>query len=495
MFSGHRLGFLLIGLLCAALPFLAVEFVPATDLPQHLAQVRMLEEIWGLAPATIDLKDAEVRLFGANTLVYVPLFLLARVFPVVLAGKLTVMLLVLLSVGALHALARKFERDPSHALVAGVLFFSLPLYWGFLNFLSGVPLFLWFLCFALAPPSPASARREAFALSLLMLGLYWAHVLWLAAAGLALVVGVLAHRLEPKVVMRRAAATLPAGALALYWYPTMAAARSRAGFDLTARYLQSPLERLGVEWFVGTLFGGIRGWFEVVATLALVAYAVFAWWASRTDANRTVCHPLLYLGVPFALFAFLAPDLYMNTILFGRRYLALGAMSLLLALPSVRVRLVQWAALAFAGVFALGTTFVWVVHDQDDLDGLREALAQVQEPKSVLGLNLGGSSQTTLLRGNPFLQTFAYFQAVHGGELSFSFAEHVSSIVAYSRPRTYTWQGGLDWFPERVTHTDLNAFDCALVNGNEREHLDFASFSGLRTRQEKSYFRLYCRSF
>lgn len=487
----RRLELLLLGLAYASLPFLAVTFVPSTDLPQHLAQIRMLDEKWGLSPPTIDLSATDIRLFGANTLVYVPMFVLARVFPLLLAGKLTVALLLLASVAALHALAKVLQRDPLHALVAGMLFFGLPLYWGFLNFLCGLPLFLWLLCYALRSATQVAAWREGAILASLMLGLFWAHVLWLPAAGLALVVGALVCRPDSKMLLARALSVVPAGVLALGWYPTLAAARAEAGFDTQARYLITLMDRLSAEWWVGTLFGGVEGWLEAAATTALLAYAIAAWWAGRTSRERRD-RGLLCLGLLFIAFALLAPDMYMNTILFGRRFLAVGAILVILALPGTS-RGVAWGAAAVTGLFSVCTTMAWALYDQDELDGLREALALVDEPKSVLGLNHRPTSD--LMRGNPFLQTFAYFQVLHGGEVNFSFAEHASSIVAYKTPRKVNWQGGLEWFPQYVTEADLAAFDCVLVNGTEAQHQRFARYSGLRTPQERGYFRLYCHAF
>jgi hypothetical protein len=70
-----------IGLMLAALPFLAVDYVPATDLPQHAAQIRPLRELWGLAPLTVDASQLVARPFGANTLCYWPMLALSAVFP------------------------------------------------------------------------------------------------------------------------------------------------------------------------------------------------------------------------------------------------------------------------------------------------------------------------------------------------------------------------------------------------------------------------------
>lgn len=483
---------LVLGLAYVGLPFMPVGFLPSTDLPQHLAQIRMLEEMWGLASPTMDLSGLEVRLFGANTLMYVPLFLLSRIFPILLAGKLTIMLFMLGSVLGLHALARDRGRDPVHALLAGVFLFGPTFYWGFLNFLSGVPFFIWLVRYALRAPE-AGLWKDAARFSLLLGGLYLAHVFWLVAGGLTLLLGACAVRGGRDAIIARALSVLPAGALALHWYPTITTARVQSGYEVSAQYLLGPAERLTPQWWVTSLFGGIEGYLEPAAAVALLVYVTAACWGARKSTAAGADRGLLLIALPFCLFALFAPDLYMNTILFGRRFLGVGAMLALLALPTIHTRVTTWAAVVCAGFFALFTTLAWVVYEQVELDGLQEALALVDEPKSVLGLSQRDTSM--ILRGFPFLQIFAYFQAQHGGELSFSFAEHVSSIVAYREPRKITWQGGLEWQPERATKADVAAFDCTLVNGNEEQHRAFVRDFGMLSPQTSGYFRLYCHTF
>jgi hypothetical protein len=167
-------------------------------------------------------------------------------------------------------------------------------------------------------------------------------------------------------------------------------------------------------------------------------------------------------------------------------------MLLLLALPASQARWTKAAALLLAAGFAVVTTLAWSVHAELELSGLRESLASVTGPRSVLGLDY--RADASILRGRPFLQDFAYFQAEHGGELSFSFAEHQSGIVALARPRTLRWTQGLEWYPQRLQPRDVDAFDCVLVNGTDDDHSRFSERFGLRSPVAQGYFRVYCHA-
>ena len=67
------------------------------------------------------------------------------------------------------------------------------------------------------------------------------------------------------------------------------------------------------------------------------------------------------------------------------------------------------------------------------MSGLKEALSAVPSTPRVLGLDF--VKESAFIKGRPFLQTVAYTQALKGGEINFSFAEHASGIVAYRERR------------------------------------------------------------
>jgi hypothetical protein len=488
--SARRLYALPLALIFVALPFFVAEYLPSTDLPQHLAQIRMLEELWGLRPPTMDLSNLTVRPFGGNTLVYWPLFMLSRMLPPLWAGKVLLLGLSLANVCALHFLARLRGRDPLHVIACGMLLFDLSLYWGLLNFLSGLPLFLWLVPLALRRGEAWGLRTFA-ACTALIAALFWAHVFWLPWAAVLLLIGQMQEPRNMRGYGLRALSLLPGVLCAAAWYPTLVKARTDAGFMVGAYYHIPVIERFSFKWLSKNLFGGGQGLFEEAFIVVVLIYAGFACWSGRRAGRAAYDLCLLTLGLSFIAFALFAPDQYMNTILFNRRYLSIGVIVLLLSLPAIEAVLAARVLCVAAAVFAIKTALFWSLFDQEELAGLRQALALGRAKSSILGLSF--RPVPSYIGGNPFLQTFAYFQVQHGGELNFSFAEHASSIVAYARPRQRSWTPELELWPERVRRRDIAAFDCTLVNAEPADHARFAAHFNISTPQREGYFRLYCR--
>lgn len=490
--------FALVGCVLAAFPFLAVDYVPATDLPQHAAQIRLLRELWGLAALTVDTSQLVARPFGANTLCYWPMLALSEVCSARDAARLSLLFWIESAVVSLHALAWRRGRPPAHALLAGMLLFGLPLYWGLLNFVCGIAPFVWLCERALVERSAARTRTKtdlAIDASLLLV-LYLAHVLWLAAAA-AIVCVVAVRGVVKQHNFRDAGLWLmcfaPLALVVARWLPELSQGRAASGMDIAALYVAPLSARLSIGWFVNTLFGGLQGPFEPLALVALVVYAAGVLALSRRALDAKFDRAVLAIGVGIALFALFAPDRYLNTILFNERFLGCGVMFVLLSLPAVSRRALSAFALVAAFGFSLVTTAAWIVFDEDELTGYTESLASLGQPQRLLELDYRKYSE--VVRGRPFFQLVAYAQAERGGELAFSFAEHQSSIVAFRSARRVPWTLGLEWYPEQAQARDVSAFDCVLVNGTPEQHQEFtARFGlGLSAQREHGYFRLYCR--
>jgi hypothetical protein len=78
--------------------------------------------------------------------------------------------------------------------------------------------------------------------------------------------------------------------------------------------------------------------------------------------------------------------------------------------------------------------------------------------------------ESAVIKGRPFLQTFAYAQVEHGGRLNASFAGFAPSLVVYRQRRPAPFTANLEWFAERVRPDDFAYFDYALINGGPDSH-------------------------
>lgn len=451
-----------ISLVLVALPFLVVRFVPISDLPQHAAQIRLLDELLGIESASVELSDYTVRWWAPGNLAYGIFFVWARLLDPVAAARASMATLALLLVLAFHALARARDRAPEHATLASMLVFSISLYWGFVGFLLGAVIFLLLLPTLLAPLDAARPWRSVGVLAAAITAIYFAHSLWLVPAALALLIGAVGVGERPRfrTVVMRMAALSPAVIASLLWLPALRSERAALGFDLGLRYL--PISgRLSIDFGCDVLLGGLVGPLEPVLLLLS-----FAWVALGISRDRAALdRPLAALGSLLLLFALLGPDAYLNTRHMNLRFGFIGGALLLLATPRMPLRDSLRHAIPVVALLVLvaSTASAWRDVEDRELRGLSASLAASPAPTRTLGLDYVGMSD--VLRTPPFLQLFAWRQALHGGELSFSFAEHRAGIVGLAGSRERSWTPGLEWRADLATVEDLRAFDQVLVVG------------------------------
>ena len=505
--GSKRLPWLLASLLLVWLPLLVVDIPPLADLPQHMAQIRQWQELLGWAPVTRDLTLLQAAPWQPNALVYLPALVFGLVAGPVVGGKLLVGLLLGLQVLALHALALRRQRPAAHAMLASLLTYNCAFYWAFANYLLAMPLLLLALC-ALDVPG-WSRRKELLVLLGFALLLAWAHVLVFGMG--ALVLGLWTLVLWPgwRQALLRGTVLLPGLLYAGGFAMALADARAAAGFHLEAAWFTPVLQRLDLDWISRAILGGIGGGLEPLLTVVLFGWLAIGLWQARsgqqepdrapTDAHSRLDRPLLAVGVALLLWAWLAPDKYLNTIVFSRRFAPFGLMLALVALPPLRVPVGQdrlllplvqrWLPAGLLVLHMAATSLAWLTWQATDLSGLRPALTAIAAPKRVLGLDFVGETETLRLR--VLLQQFAWAEAMYGGEGNFSFSEHGSSVVSFKQPRPGKWTRGLEWNAGKVSPEDLAEFDILLVAGDETVHARMPQFSGATPLTTTGIWRAY----
>ncbi len=365
-----------------------------------------------------------------------------------------------------------------------------------------------------APGVPAPLRL--LGLVVLAALLYAAHALWFAAAGVSLLTALATREGRAwgtRAALLRAATMLPTGIVAAAWYPAMVAARARGGFPLEPRMGPMPWERLAPEALVERVLGAVRGSAEPALVAGLALWGAWAVWTSRAAArtqtlddgpHARVDRPLLAVAGVLLLAGLLLPEKYVNTILFAQRWVPVGVALLLMALPFPAAGAPPTGmprAALLAGTLLLAqvaqTSLAWRASAAQDLDGLRpalDALAHVtpraKEGPTVLGLDF--APESAVMRGRPFVQTFAWAQAERGGRLNFSFAEHDSTLVTWANDADRPpFTPGLEWMPGRVGARDLALADAVLVHAEAEAHTAFAARSGLRPLTDTGVWRAY----
>jgi hypothetical protein len=465
-----------------ALPLLVISFPLATDLPQHLSQVYLAQEVLaGRADLFV------LNWWAPNNLVYLLLAALSLVAAPPLSGKLVLLLLVALWVAAHVHLARRLDRPVAHAVLASAFVFNVALYWGLLNFLIGWPVFALWLVTSLQPLTRASWLRLV-GLSLL---LYASHALWLVMGAVWLAVaGLFTEPRRPWQVAARLSALVPLGIVAALWFPSLLAARAPAAPTMEAHWFSMPHERLWPPYLARSVLRGVEGALEPLFVVGVLAWVLVALVTNRGGLRRGIDPRLLSCAALFMGLALAAPEQYLNTIFFSVRWLPCAAILSLLALPAPRLprRIVLCSAFALVAGFSVLTARVWSVFERTEMTGLGAALEALPPHQRVLGLDFVKTSP--LLRGRPFLQTFAYAQAMKGASLNFNWAEHASGIVTYRERPPRPWTPGLEWWAERVRDDDLRWFDYVLVNAPPEFHATIPART-LRPVTADGRWRLY----
>ena len=464
----------------AVLPFLVVTFPPVADLPQHVAQARLLEE--ALADPGSPYRIQWLTPYG---LVYA-LFALGRaVAGPIAGGRLAMAAITVAWVGALHLLAAQRGRPAAAATLASLLAFHHALYWGFASFLLGWPVFVGWLLWT-GRERAARPLREGLGTFALAAFLYLTHALWFAAAVGWLAVDAAVRRRPVRELAARAAGVAPVAALAGAWF----AGVGGTSFGTPPLWL-APLRRLDPRWLVEAAFGGLRSGMETLAFVAVLGWLLAAVLGGRRRPGRGWDRSLAILGLLFLAGALLLPDKYTNTIEFNTRWMPPALALLLLAAPPVPLGRRTAAALAAALLvgYSTFTAATWRRFERVELAGLEEALTALPEEPRLLGLDYVRHSRW--IDNRPFLQTFAWGQALRGGELNFSFAEFPPSPVVYDPPRRTAWTGGLEWFPERVRTADLTHFDHLLVHAPPQLHRTIAGRDEVEAVTRGGAWRLY----
>lgn len=469
------------------LPCFCTDFLPVTDLPQHLAQLRLLLDTAG--------DPYEIAWLAPNGLVY---YLGALTFWGVgerhVAAAWTALLVFGWGLGC-FALGRRAGAHWSSPLLASTVVYSGPLYWGFFNFLVGWPVFVAFVLRLWGAP----CRRRSFALFAMSGLLLWAHALWFAMGCVVLSLVVLAERRPLAQSVLKAALMLPFGLSSLVWLADLRAYRKAVGFELHTLWIDSFLAGLNpVSWLTDGLVGPLP--LVGIVSLANILTAAYLVWAlaARTgrrgrDHDRSswaLSIPPLAMGAVY----FVAPDIHLVTMDLASRWFPVALAWLLATSPPFPrlQRTTGTLAVAISAVFLLQSVIAWSEFGRVEMSGLEASLREVDRGDRILGLDL--IPRSSRFGRRLFVQVPGYATAFRGATSNFSFAAHGTSIVRYRDPSAQgsrPWTRGLEVQGFTVTRTDYDHFDKALVNLPETEHERYARQPWLRPLTTLGRWRLY----
>jgi hypothetical protein len=464
--SRHRtdprltIALLLLTLYATIVPFWTTIIPPSTDLPQHLSQIYLLEQT--LSGARTDL--VVTPWYYANTLIYALIYVFWHLTDPITVGRLTLSTLAASWVLAGYFLARARNRPVENWLIGIPLTFNFLFYWGLLNLLIGWPIF----CVFIVMVERASLRFRTLQLALIALLLYYAHALWFAMANVWLTLFLMLQK--PKSRSSFVAAMIPAWLLALNWYPKLVESRYGSGVNTGVIWGKIPIERLNFGYFTDAALGGMQGELEPFYVYLLIAWVVGIVITRHKKLDSETDKPMLFGAALLILCYWALPEFYLNTIFFNKRWLPCGLILLLLSLPAPSIKplyLNVIGAMTIA-IFSCATIAAWRNWEHEQLDGLMNAIDQIDSRDRVFGGDMLGSGLN--LKGRPNLQIAGYVQALKGCNINFSFTEHFTGAVQYSERRASKMSSRTLWSPPMSSPEYLRNFDKVLLGGDEAQH-------------------------
>lgn len=441
-----------------AVPFLSTTFPPITDLPQQTAQIRLFWETLN-DPAG---SPYRIQWLAPYNLSYVIIGVAVELFGYAHGGRVAMMAIAILWVVSIHFLAYRRNRPVESAVLASVFSLNVLVYWGFYSFMLGMPLFvIWFLMNT-EGPGDRFGLKDAITWIAMAFLLYFTHFLWFVACCVTVVAAGLFLRLPWRIILYRVACLLPVLVVFVYWW-----ARPE---DFNP-YVVSPIwrthyaDRASLGMVVHFALGGLSGVAPHIVILGIVAWIVIGarqkWqniWAEM-DKGLFLTAVMVFGGV------LILPDQVDISVLVWQRWLPVAAVFFVLAMPAPRMP-VFWrrlVAVALVAVLSVGTTVAWVEFQKRDLSGLPEALDALPPNSRVIGLDY--CKLSPLVEGRPYLQIFAYAQALKGGRLNFSLAEMNRCLVVFRDREFHPWTRKLEWYAEKAGPRDVRFFDFVIACG------------------------------
>jgi hypothetical protein len=467
-------------LVLVAVPFLLVRYPPITDLPQHVAQIRLF--IDAVTNPMTFYKVQWLTPYGAS---FVLLGLTWFLFGPAAAGRIAFLVMALVWVAAVHWLGWRRKRAATAAVLATILVFNHTLYWGFYSFLAGWPLF----CIALETERGLRRKpfgwRSAAILFALTVALYFTHALWFAFTGLW--VALVGLRLPWRAQLARLSCFAPLGLLAAWWFPHLA----QRGFYGPTFWDRIGFARMTLDQLADSVLGGITGNAEPLMVGVLIVWIAWGWLSSRGRWRVEADLELLAVGGLFFLLGIFLPYTYQNTIRFAHRWMPFAGVLLILGSPqpSWRPALRKLLVASLLCAYVAATALTWVTFEKVELAGLQESLDALPDQPMVMGLNYVWDSPRILTHA--YVQIFAYAQVLHGGDLNFSFADFAPCLVVFQERRWRPWTNGLEWYPTWVKKGDFQFFDYVLLHGDQVAHQEMARRVPLEPVTAEAPWRLY----
>ena len=339
-------------------PFFLVRYVPATDLPQHLCQIKLFIEHFSHTQTT---HVFSINWSGANSLVYILLGINWLLFSSLAVGKAIMLELALAWVLAVFLLAKHQQRPIESTVLASILVYGANFYWGFINFIIGFPIFIAWYIYIIDQREERRPVQQLSIVFLLSLLFFLAHAIWLIVGIMYLGVEAFRRHRSMREFIYYGVALIPILVYSLLWYHGFSALRTSLRFDIAPHWFVQPLDRLNPLWVTDAILGGIHGPMEFLMLLGIGIWCSLSLYTNRGNICNSINFDFLLTGVFFTVIVFFAPDKFMNTIYFASRWMPIATTFFLLALPLPKIPSIYRTVipLLISTIFFFTTGFLW----------------------------------------------------------------------------------------------------------------------------------------
>lgn len=423
------------------LPLFAVEHLPFTDLPEHVAAMATIEQLlpggrsWGAmgpSPYVLALRDSQY-------LTYHVLGALLTRFAgdAVLANRLLMALIGLTWPLALRSLLRALGRDDRAAAFAPMVFWNRALVIGFLPFVASLPIAVYVVALVIRQ-SREPSRRRGIALAVVTVLLVYTHIsAWLTACAVGGAIALASCWTEKpdagsrwRPILSVVPAFVPSGIGALVWWSAGSLAIRGQQLDVDRGKLVDAVNLMPL-WTFDIWSGRLD---DVAAGAWWLAYAIIV--AAGLERPLESGGRWIIATLPFAVVALIYLATPSRVGAAGLLNVRLAPLVTLFALVALRVRDDRWGTIplgmaAAATIFNAGVTTFEMRRVSVEEIGDFDSLLGTMKPGSRLALvNFVTSSRRMDEWPYPFAG--ALHRARGDGIVGYSFVETPHWSVHYA---------------------------------------------------------------
>ncbi len=401
------------------------------DLPEHAGQFAIWQS-WE-DPGTY--RDFfEINRLAPNVIGRTLVRWLSAVCPIDTAFRILISIALLATPLVAGAWLRRTGGNPWWALLCFPVGFGHAFFWGFVNFVIGIPAALLFLMLAAAHTERPTVRSGG-GLFALGVGLFLIHPMIYGTTGLAAALVVALRRAGPRLLILRLLPLVVTVPLAAWWLHATRSSEAQAHLQVVwqlgiQRLYDFPLEAIGARpRNAERLLGGL---------VFLVPFLAGGRWCRVPWRYAPlVVHLGLYFGAPFDVLgtAFVYP-----------RFAALVLPALLIALDW-RPRETRWRQLVVPVVVAAWLLSLWPRFWGFQIEGrgLDRVIARMDAGKRMLYLPL--EPYGAFFKQPVFLHSGMWYQVEKQGMVDFSFAYFFPNRFRYRADRRPPLPAGFEWRP------------------------------------------------